>query len=126
MFYYDNTATLHCFCSVHCLIQDSNYAWSCKEVETFFADVPTLERAKEISDEAMRENNIDGTSWLKEVVRLNNENIKQQSTDIEIQYFMLNNGCFCGVSNEIMCELAVNVVKNCNDDLIYFGAYTNG
>lgn len=96
------------------------------QVKTFFADVPTLERAKEISDEAMRENNIDGTSWLKEVARLNNENIKQQSTDIEIQYFMLNNGCFCGVSNEIMCELAVDVVKNCNDDLIYFGAYTNG
>lgn len=96
------------------------------QVETFFSDVPTLERAKEISDEAMRENNIDDTSWLKEVARLHNENIMQQSTDIEIQYFMLNNGCFCGVSNEIMCELAVDVAKNCNDDFIYFGAYTNG
>lgn len=96
------------------------------QVETFFADVPTLERAKEISEEAMRENKIDGTSWLKEVTALHNENIKQQSTEIEIQYFTLNNGCYCGVSNEIMCELAVDVVKNCNDDLIYFGAYTNG
>jgi hypothetical protein len=96
------------------------------QVETFFADVPTLERAKEISNEAMIENNIDGTSWLKEVARLHNENIKQQSIDIEIQYFMLNNGCFSGVFNEIMCELAVDVVKNCNDDLIYFGGYTNG
>lgn len=94
--------------------------------ETFFADVPTPERAKEISEEAMRENNIDGTNWLKEVARLHSENIKQQSKDIEIQYFMVNNGCFCGVSNEIMCELAVDVVKACNDDLIYFGAYTNG
>lgn len=96
------------------------------QTETFFADVPTLERAKEISDEAMSENNIDGTNWLKEVARLHNENIKQQSTDIEIQYFMLNNGCFCGVSNEIMCELAIDVVKACKNDLIYFGAYTNG
>ncbi len=96
------------------------------QTETFFADVPTLERAKEISDEAMSENNIDGTNWLKEVTRLHNENIKQQSTDIESQYFMLDNGCFCGVSNEIMCELAIDVVKACNDDLIYLGAYTNG
>lgn len=96
------------------------------QAETFFADVPTLEGAKEISEEAMRENNIDGTNWLKEVARLHSENIKQQSKDIEIQYFILNNGCFCGVSNEIMCELAVDVVKACNDDLIYFGAYTNG
>lgn len=96
------------------------------QTKTFYADVPTLERAKEISDEAMSENNIDGTNWLKEVARLHKEDKKQQSTDIEIQYFMLNNGCFCGVSNEIMCELAIDVVKACNDDLIHFGAYTNG
>lgn len=96
------------------------------QTETFFADVPTLERAKEIADEAMRESNIDGANWLKEVARLHNGNIKQQSMDIEIQYFILDNGCFCGVPNEIMCELAVDVVKACNDDLIYFGGYTNG
>lgn len=28
------------------------------QTETFFADIPTLERAKEISDETMKENNI--------------------------------------------------------------------
>ena len=96
------------------------------QAETFFADVPTLERAKEISDEAMRENNIDGTNWLKEVERLHRENIKQQSTEIEIQYFMLNKGCLSGVPNEIMCELAVDVAKSCINDNMYFGAYTNG
>lgn len=96
------------------------------QIKTFFADVPTLERAKEISDGAMRENNIDGSSWLKEVERLHNENIRQQSYDIEIQYFVVNNGCLCGVPNEIMCELAVDVAENCNDELIYFGGYTNG
>lgn len=96
------------------------------QAESFFANVPTLERATEISDEAMCENNIDGTMWLEEVARLHNENINQQSAEIEIQYFVLNNGCFCGVPNEIMCELAVDVVKACNDDLIFFGGYTNG
>lgn len=94
--------------------------------EPFFADVPSLERAKVISDEAMCKNNIDGTKWLEETARLHSENIKQQSTEIKIQYFMLNNGCFCGVPNEIMCELAVDVVKACNDDYIYLGGYTNG
>ena len=96
------------------------------QTETFFSDVPTLNRAKEISDEAMRENNIEGTSWLKEIARLHSENIKQQSSKIEIQYFMINKGCFCGVANEIMCELAVDVVTACNDEFIYFGGYTNG
>lgn len=96
------------------------------QTETFFADVPTLERAKEISDEAMGENHIDGTNWLKEIARLHDENLKQQSKDIEVQYFMLNNGCFSGVPSEIMCELAVDVAKECKNDLIYFGGYTNG
>ena len=96
------------------------------QTETFFADVPSLERAKEISDEAMSENNIDGTNWIKEVARLRNEKIQRQTKEIEIQYFVLNNGCLCGVANEIMCELAVDVVKECNDDFIYFGGYTNG
>ena len=96
------------------------------QIETFYAIVPTLDQAKAISDEAMRESNIEGTKWLEEVYRLHNENIRQQSTDIEIQYFMLNNGCLCGVANEIMCELAVDLVKACNDEFIYFGGYTNG
>ncbi|HVM72102.1 MAG TPA: hypothetical protein VMT91_10095 [Anaerolineales bacterium] len=96
------------------------------QIETFYANVPTFDQAKAISDEAMRESHIEGTKWLEEVQRLHNENIKQQSTDIEIQYFMLNNGCLCGVANEIMCELAVDLVKACNDEFIYFGGYTNG
>lgn len=94
--------------------------------ESFFADVPTLERAKAISEEALRENNIDGTKWLEEVVRQHSKNIERQSLDIEIQYFMLDNGCLCGVPNEIMCELSVDVVNACNNNLIYFGGYTNG
>lgn len=94
--------------------------------ESFFADVPTLKRAKEISDEAMNENSIDGSKWLKEINRLHSEGIKQQSKDIEIQYFKLNEGCLCGVANEIICEIAVEVAKVCHNELIYLGGYTNG
>jgi len=96
------------------------------QTEAYFAYVPTLERAKAISDEAKRENNIDGTKWLEEIARLHNENITRQSAEIEIHYFMLNNGCFCGVANEVMCELAVDVAKACNTDYIGLGGYTNG
>ncbi len=94
--------------------------------ETFYADVPSLERAKEISEEAMLVNHIDGSAWLEEVASLHKQSIYQQSTEIELQYFKLNNGCFCGVPCEIMCELAVDVVKACNSELISFGGYTNG
>lgn len=106
----------------HCIEKLSMFS----QTESFFADVPELKRAIAISDEAMRENNIDGASWLEEVARLHNENIKRQNTEIEIQYFVLDNGCLCGVANEIMCELAADVVKACNSDLIFLGGYTNG
>ncbi len=96
------------------------------QVESFNADVPSPEKAKAISEEAMSQNHINGTSWLKEVDRLHNEGISQQSAEIETQYFMLNDGCLCGVPSEIMCELAVEVAHACNSPLIYFGGYTNG
>ncbi len=96
------------------------------QTDTFHADVPSMERAQAIAEEAMRINHIDGTNWLGEVARLNAEGIRQQGTQTEIQYFVLNDGCFCGVASEIMCELAVEVAEACKDELIYFGGYTNG
>ncbi len=92
----------------------------------FDSDVPDRNRAIEIANEAKLENNIDGTNWLAEITRLHSENIKKQSAEIEIQYFRLNNGCFCGVPNEIMCELAVDTVNACDNEYIYLGGYTNG
>lgn len=96
------------------------------QIDTFYADIPSMERAKEIVDEAMRESNIDGTNWLKEIKKLRDQNIEKQRADIEIQFFALDEGCLCGVPNEIMCEIALDVVDACNDELIHFGAYTNG
>ncbi|MNP54424.1 hypothetical protein D3C76_1489750 [compost metagenome] len=52
--------------------------------------------------------------------------ILQQYSDIEIQYFALNNGCWCGVPNEIMCEIALDASKKVNDELLHLGGYTNG
>lgn len=96
------------------------------ETASFFSEVPTKERAKVIVEEAMKECNICGEEWLKEVDLLRQQNIKEQITDIEIQYFILNNGCWCGVADEVMCEIALDISRLANDELIYFGGYTNG
>ena len=94
--------------------------------EPFYADVPAPERAEAISAEAMELHCIDGTQWLEEVARLHGENITRQSTEMELQYFILNDGCLCGVPSEIMCELAVDAARACHNDLVCFGGYTNG
>ncbi len=96
------------------------------ERKTFFADVPTMKRAGEIADEASREAGIDGTSWIAEVKKLHMNKISQQRTEIEVQFFILNEGCWCGVANEVMCETALNISQRVDNRFLYFGGYTNG
>lgn len=96
------------------------------ETVPFSSEVPTKEKAKAIAEEAMKESNICGTEWLSEVDLLHSQNIKEQTTNVEIQYFVLNNGCWCGVPEEAMCEIALDISKKANDKLLYFSGYTNG
>lgn len=90
------------------------------------ADVPSYPRALEIAEEAKREAGIDGTSWLSEVKRLCDNGVKCQSETVEIQYFALDDGCLCGVANEIMCEFALRAKEGIHNDFFYLGGYTNG
>lgn len=92
----------------------------------FYATVPTMDQAATIAANAFKNAAIDGTGWLCEVERLLHNHIKQQTTDVEIQYFALDNGCFCGIPNEAMTEIAVEVRKKANMPFLFFNGYTNG
>lgn len=96
------------------------------EIESFHSEVPTIEKAKIIAEEAMKECMINGEDWLNEVNSLLKQNIRKQTSDIEIQYFILNNGCWCGIAEEAMSEIALNISSMTNDPQIYFSGYTNG
>lgn len=90
------------------------------------ADVPTIARAREIAEEALRYCGIDGNGWMKEVERLNETGIQSQTDSAEIQYFALDDGCLCGVPYEILCGFALRASEMLGDDFFYFGGYTNG
>jgi len=92
----------------------------------FSAEVPDMDRAVEIADEAKREAGIDGTVWLDEVQRLLNVGIKSQQVEIEIQFFILNDGCLCGAPNETMCEIALDIQAGFPNNTVLFNGYTNG
>lgn len=94
--------------------------------QIFFADVPTMERAQEIAEEAKKEASIDGTHWLQEVTRLHEKKVARQEATKEIQYFCLNDGCFCGIGDEPMCEIALDIQEKTKSNLFFFGGYTNG
>lgn len=116
--------------SVNCIINDLmprpiNRISIFSTASRFFVDVPTTSRAHMIAEEANEKAGIDGTDWLLEVERLRNKHIKQQYSDIEIQYFILNEGCFCGIPNEVMCEISLDIMKKAGDELLFFNGYTN-
>ena len=90
------------------------------------ADVPDMERAGKIAEEAQREAGIDGRMWLEEVRRLLDGGIRRQYADIEIQYLFISQGCLCGVPNEAMCRIAVVIWKEAEAPLLFFNGYTNG
>ena len=91
-----------------------------------FADVPSAEQAHTVAAEAKRFCGIDGTGWLAEGNRLRKNGVKEQQVPIEIQYFLLGEGCLCGTASEIMCEFALQTAQLLKNDLFFFGGYTNG
>ena len=93
---------------------------------SFYADVPGLKRAEEIVAEAWEMGRIDGKGWLLEVERLVNKGEKKQRAEIEIQFFAVNDGCLCGVPNEVMSDIAVNIWKRSSNPILFFNGYTNG
>lgn len=95
------------------------------DILTFSADVPSVDRALEIASEATN-TGIDGKEWLNEVKSLNVGGIKSQKAKREVQFFCLNNGCLCGVADESMCEIAIDIQEKAHDSFIFFGGYTNG
>lgn len=90
------------------------------------ADVPTYDRAMEIAEEAGKMCGISGAPWLLEVQRLIEHGVEQQTEDVELQYFKINDGCLCGVPNEIMCEFALRASEQLKNEFFYFGGYCNG
>ncbi|WP_314576372.1 hypothetical protein [Enterococcus gilvus] len=92
----------------------------------FHADVPTLEKAKVIVHEAFTNGGISGENWFKEVNKLNGRGIHTQTSHIEIQYFVVNQGCLSGISNEVMSEISTNIAEKANNQLFFFNGYTNG
>ena len=92
----------------------------------FTADVPSLTQAERIAGEALKEAGIDGTDWLREVKRLNGEGVSQQFSEVEIQYFSLNDGCLCGIANEAMCRISIDAMVAAGTPLLFLNGYTNG
>lgn len=90
------------------------------------SDVPSNEEAVHIAGKALSLFGINGDTWLKECHRLREAGISKQSQPRSIQFLFLNDGCICGLPDEIFCELALDAVKQTNSPLLFLNGYTNG
>lgn len=93
---------------------------------SLYAEVPSSEEALRVADEALKFAGIDGSGWLEEVKRLQEQGIQEQMEQVEVQYFALGEGCLCGVANEVMTEFAQTTSEQLENEFFYFNGYTNG
>lgn len=93
---------------------------------TLESDVPTVERACQIAKEAQELCGIIDTGWLAKVKRLNEEEVRVQSEDVEMQYFTIGDVCMCGGPYEFMVGFALEASRLLQDEYFYVNGYTNG
>lgn len=86
------------------------------------SDVPQAEEAQRI----VRASGMDAPGWLAECARLRNDGIAAQTQTNLIHFLFINEGCLCGVPDEIFCELALSVAEQSGCPLLFFNGYTNG
>ena len=92
----------------------------------YYSDVPSEKESRRIADDAKNLFEIDGTEWLKECARLRKAGVAVQAKEGEIQFFYLNGGCFCGVPDEIFCEISLEASERVHAPYLFLNGYTNG
>ncbi|PEF76135.1 alkaline ceramidase [Bacillus pseudomycoides] len=89
-------------------------------------EIPEPEEIKRMALLAEKQWGVNTDDWLKVVVAKHKENIKQLTIDLEIQLFRINDGSFFGIPMEPFSETALAIKENLNNELAFFGGYTNG
>ncbi|MBJ8031863.1 neutral/alkaline non-lysosomal ceramidase N-terminal domain-containing protein [Bacillus cereus group sp. N21] len=89
-------------------------------------DIPELEEIKRMALLAQKQWGVNTDQWVSVVVAKHKENIKQLAIDLEIQLFQINDGSFSGIPMEPFSETALAIKENLNNELAFFGGYTNG
>ena len=107
------------------LHNDSTIRMYSKHIE-LTADVPTVEEAIKVAEDAKELCGIIDNGWLEKVSGLNAKGIHEQSEDMEMQYFSIGDWCLCGGPYEFMVGFALDSEKLLGNEFFYLNGYTNG
>ncbi|MBE5108465.1 neutral/alkaline non-lysosomal ceramidase N-terminal domain-containing protein [Bacillus thuringiensis] len=89
-------------------------------------DIPEIDEIRRMARLAEKQWGVNTDEWLTIVLEKYKQNMRQLSTDLEVQLFQLNNGMFSGIPMEPFSETALEMKEILQNELAFFGGYTNG
>lgn len=89
-------------------------------------DIPECDEIRSMARLAEKQWGVNTDEWLTIVLEKYRQGIRRLSIDLEVQLFQVNDGMFSGLPMEPFSETALEVKENLQNELAFFGGYTNG
>ncbi|MBP3970723.1 neutral/alkaline non-lysosomal ceramidase N-terminal domain-containing protein [Bacillus sp. WL1] len=89
-------------------------------------DIPEINKIRSMAQLAEKQWGVNTDEWLTIVLEKYKQGIRQLSIDLEVQMFQVNDGMFSGIPMEPFSETALKVKECLQNELAFFGGYTNG
>ncbi|PGX16457.1 neutral/alkaline non-lysosomal ceramidase N-terminal domain-containing protein [Bacillus sp. AFS033286] len=89
-------------------------------------DIPEIDEIRRMAQFAERHWGVNTDEWLTIVLEKYKQGIRKLRIDLEVQLFQVNDGMFSGIPMEPFSETALEMKERLQNDLVFFGGYTNG
>lgn len=89
-------------------------------------DIPEFDEIRSMARLAEKQWGVNTDEWLTIVLEKYRQGIRRLSIDLEVQLFQVNDGMFSGLPMEPFSETELEVKENLQNELAFFGGYTNG
>ncbi|MGE7868400.1 neutral/alkaline non-lysosomal ceramidase N-terminal domain-containing protein [Bacillus paramycoides] len=89
-------------------------------------DIPEIDEIRRMARLAEKQWGVNTDEWLTIVLNKYKQDIRQLSIDLEVQLFQINDGMFSGIPMEPFSETALEMKESLQNELAFFGGYTNG
>jgi hypothetical protein len=89
-------------------------------------DVPDSDGIRQMAALAEHQWGVNTDEWRNALFKMLEQNTLQLSVDLEVQLFGINEGSFTGIPMEPFSESALKIKDVLEDELAFFGGYTNG
>ncbi|GAB6474860.1 MULTISPECIES: neutral/alkaline non-lysosomal ceramidase N-terminal domain-containing protein [Bacillus] len=89
-------------------------------------DIPEMNEVRSMAQLAEKQWGVNTDEWLTIVLEKYKQGIRQLRIDLEVQLFQINDGIFSGIPMEPFSETALEMKESLQNELAFFGGYTNG